>query len=175
MVRLVLAVQLASCELPYVPLDEPVPSDAGTDADAHVDAPAVIAAPLPIARPSFEVSGLHGAPLRAIAVSEDGAVAVSSDQHGSLRMWPSLDGKREPIVVAARAAIALAIVHDADGAAPHSRSSKRTERCAGAGSTSRRCAGARRRHRWRSTARTSSSRPGIARSPPSPRMARTYA
>jgi hypothetical protein len=114
--KLAVVAALASCALPYAPLDDPPPA-APSDAAVDADAPAVIAAPLPVARPPLAVSALHGAPLRALAVSEDGAVAVSADQHGSVRLWPSLDGTHEPVVVAARAAIGLAIVHDDQGVA----------------------------------------------------------
>ena len=112
--KLALTAVLASCGLPYEPLDNPpppVPSDAGIDADA----PAVIAAPLPTARRPLDVHAMHGDRLRALAVTEDGAMAVSSDVRGSLRWWPSLDGKHEPIVIPARDATALAVTHDGDG------------------------------------------------------------
>jgi len=114
--KLALAAVLASCGLPYTPLDDPpppAPADAGMDADA----PAVIAAPLPTARRPLTVHAMHAARLRALAVTEDGALAVSADLHGSLRWWASLDGTREPLVLPVRAATALAIVHDSEGGA----------------------------------------------------------
>src|SRR5258708_37923510 len=54
----------------------------------------------------------HEAFVLAVAVTDDGKVAASADANGSLRLWPALDGSREPVVVAARAATALAIARD---------------------------------------------------------------
>ena len=54
------------------------------------------------------------------AVLDDGTAAVSADVHGALRFWPALDGSREPVIVPARRAVALAIARDAgsgDGSA----------------------------------------------------------
>lgn len=42
--------------------------------------------------------GEHGGQVTVVAVAGDGSAAVSSDGRG-LRLWPSLDGTREPLVV----------------------------------------------------------------------------
>src|SRR5690242_9609340 len=44
--------------------------------------------------------------MRALAVTEDGTAAVSVDVAGSVRLWPALDGTREPVVMAMRRPIA---------------------------------------------------------------------
>ncbi|HUJ63481.1 MAG TPA: hypothetical protein VLX92_33510 [Kofleriaceae bacterium] len=64
--------------------------------------------------PPGVIAAAHDDQIRALAVSEDGTVAVTSDRHGGTRLWPALDGTREPVVVAARAAAELAIVRDGD-------------------------------------------------------------
>jgi hypothetical protein len=54
----------------------------------------------------------HDAEITVLAATEDGE-AVSADRRGAVRLWPSLDGKREPVVVEAGvAAERLAIVRD---------------------------------------------------------------
>lgn len=65
----------------------------------------------PIARRSGSglVSAMHGSALAALALTEDGRLAVSSDVSGSVRLWPALDGTIEPVVVPLRATKALAV------------------------------------------------------------------
>jgi hypothetical protein len=57
----------------------------------------------------------HVATIRAIAVTDDGRAAVSVDRASSIRLWPALDGTREPIVIAGPSPAQLAIEHDGDG------------------------------------------------------------
>ena len=59
------------------------------------------------------VASNHGGAISMLAVSEDGNVATTSDGR-SVRLWPSLDGKREPVVVAMRSPMMLAVVRDGD-------------------------------------------------------------
>src|SRR5262249_3655077 len=47
-----------------------------------------------------------------IGAPEDGSFAVTSDVPGGVRLWPSLDGKREPVIVTARLPTALAVARD---------------------------------------------------------------
>ena len=61
------------------------------------------------------VRGAHGAPIDIVAATADGAAAVSQDANGNTRLWPTLDGTAEPIVVHATAAEELALVRGADG------------------------------------------------------------
>jgi hypothetical protein len=61
------------------------------------------------------VAAAHDAEIAVLAASEDGSVAVSADRRGGMRLWPSLDGKREPVVVDDEiAAEQLAIARDGD-------------------------------------------------------------
>jgi hypothetical protein len=61
------------------------------------------------------VRGAHGAPIDIVAATSDGAAAVSQDAEGNTRLWPTLDGTAEPIVVHAAAAEELGIVRGPDG------------------------------------------------------------
>jgi hypothetical protein len=44
----------------------------------------------------------HGAAISQISLAPDGAAALSRDTLGGVRMWPALDGSREPLVVPIR-------------------------------------------------------------------------
>ena len=93
----------------------------------HADAPALpyLALPNPPAPaepspraygPAPRPPGLHAivAPpnetTRALAVLPDGTAAVSADVTGSVRLWPTLDGSREPVVVPMHRPVALAMM-----------------------------------------------------------------
>ncbi|HEY0251866.1 MAG TPA: hypothetical protein VGC41_10085, partial [Kofleriaceae bacterium] len=56
----------------------------------------------------------HGAGITAVAVTEQGDAAVSVDSIGGLRLWPSLDGKHEPVPVHAASVVEVAITHRKD-------------------------------------------------------------
>ena len=57
------------------------------------------------------------ASLLVLAVTADGHAAVTADAAGTMRVWRTLDGKREPVRVTAPLAAGLAIARDADGLA----------------------------------------------------------
>lgn len=61
------------------------------------------------------ITGTHGAPIEILAVANEGDAAISADTHGAIRLWPTLDGTREPIVVHAGVPSKLAIARDGDG------------------------------------------------------------
>src|SRR5450755_1107212 len=56
----------------------------------------------------------HGGPITHVAVTEKADAAVTVDNLGGLRLWPSLDGKREPVPFTVNGAEALAITHAGD-------------------------------------------------------------
>jgi len=60
--------------------------------------------------PHVPTRGAHGRAIDELAVTADGAIAVSVDVVGSVRLWPSLDGAREPIALAGAPARSLAIM-----------------------------------------------------------------
>jgi len=65
--------------------------------------------------PPAPILSTHGSTITRIAVTDDGQAAVSADQHGGIRLWPTLDGTHEPIVVSGAQPNALAITRDGDG------------------------------------------------------------
>jgi hypothetical protein len=56
----------------------------------------------------------HGGFIDHVAVTEQGDAAVSLDNIGGLRLWPALDGSREPVPFSVNGADALAISHAGD-------------------------------------------------------------
>jgi hypothetical protein len=76
------------------------------------------AAPHPVApqdaSPRPPTTGIHGLPITVLAATEDGTVAVTADAAGAVRLWPALDGTREPVVVAAHPPLALAVARTGD-------------------------------------------------------------
>lgn len=51
----------------------------------------------PNARAKIEAP--HGGPIGLVAETPDGTAAITSDELGGMRLWPTLDGTREPCVV----------------------------------------------------------------------------
>jgi hypothetical protein len=92
---------------------------ASSAADERSTAKPIIAASRPTSAPSLveppPISGTHGAPIVLIAITSEGDAVVSADKHGSIRVWPSLDGSREPFVVHGQLPSELAIAHEGDG------------------------------------------------------------
>jgi hypothetical protein len=75
--------------------------------------PPVTKAALPV--PEKAAVGVpHGGPITHVAMTEKADAAVTVDNLGGLRLWPSLDGKREPVPFTVNGAEALAITHAGD-------------------------------------------------------------
>lgn len=72
----------------------------------------VIAPVEPLAPP---ITGTHGAAIAMFALATEGDAVISADEHGAIRVWPTLDGTREPVVVHTGMPRQLAIAHDGDG------------------------------------------------------------
>ncbi len=72
-------------------------------------------APTPVTHALPPISGVHGNAIATIGMTEDGLAAVSADRLGAMRLWPTLDGKVEPIVIAGQVPRALALARDPDG------------------------------------------------------------
>lgn len=62
------------------------------------------------ATPHPATTAVHSLAIAILAATEDGSVAVTADAAGAVRVWPALDGTREPVVVAAHPPLALAVV-----------------------------------------------------------------
>jgi hypothetical protein len=92
------------------PATAAVPARAEAPVEEHepVGAPQAVASVTPIAAPP------SGA-IVDLAISPDGLAALSADEGGELRLWPALDGSREPVAVQTASATAIALAHDAVG------------------------------------------------------------
>ena len=126
--RPLLCTLLIACQTPVVleppaaePVAQPDPWDvtpaqpappAGPAAPA---APATIAMPPPTNEPLVEptshglVNAMPASAIAMVAITDDGRAAVTADFSHSARIWPTLDGKREPVVVTMRPPAALAL------------------------------------------------------------------
>jgi hypothetical protein len=84
----------------------------------HRDDASALAAPAPAvagaanARPSAGVP--HGSTVEVVAITEQADAAISADAIGGLRLWPSLDGTRPPIVIGGPIPEQLALAHAGD-------------------------------------------------------------
>ncbi|HEY5948229.1 MAG TPA: hypothetical protein VIV40_22185 [Kofleriaceae bacterium] len=74
----------------------------------------VAPAPKP-ARPMQLWNARPGVPIARAFATEAGDAAVSIDESNHTRLWPSLDGKREPWVVPLTMPVRIALQHDGDG------------------------------------------------------------
>jgi hypothetical protein len=59
-------------------------------------------------------SSVHGGFINTVAMAEESDVAVSVDALGEVRLWPTLDGTREPVELEMQAPRAIAIAHAAN-------------------------------------------------------------
>jgi hypothetical protein len=104
--RCLLVLCLVSCgrDLPV----DGTPMDAGIDAPA-LDALAPTAADASVASQAPVLHAMHAGEISVVAITDDGLAAVSADQAGGVRLWPSLDGKLEPVVIRMTPPKALAL------------------------------------------------------------------
>ena len=103
------------CGSPEAPRTSPGPARPTPPAAPGPDGTTGV--PTPIARdfaPVPPVIAPHGAQVIRVAVTDGGDAALSLDAGGELRLWPALDGTREPIVVRAAAGQQLAIARAGD-------------------------------------------------------------
>ncbi len=111
-VRLPLALSLvfgfAACK-PKPELTNPEPGTAGPVDDPDPSKPS--AKPIVFASRGAP----HGAPITVIALSPDGKAAITRDTAGGVRLWPALDGSREPLVVPIRDPRTMALASDNAG------------------------------------------------------------
>jgi hypothetical protein len=106
---------------PWAPRDEPtfgMPGPAQPAPAPQVAGTIIsIAGPAePIVEPTSQrvINAMHSIAIEALAVADDGTAAVSTDVQRSVRLWPSLDGKREPVVIPMRAPVDVAITRLGD-------------------------------------------------------------
>ena len=113
MTRALALLLAAACGTPARPVKppRPVPVDAAVAIDAAaIGAPVVHTSP---ERPMIEAP--HGGAITILAVTSDGKAAITCDDLGGIRLWPTLDGTREPRVVDLQAPRELAIGRHGDG------------------------------------------------------------
>jgi hypothetical protein len=113
--HLALSLALVACQPKPIP-DADGPSGAPGARRASTEAPANAFAP---ERHRHDAAPPHhGAPpsatLDAVAVTDEGDAAITVDQIGDLRLWPTLDGRREPVPVHGAHPVSLAIGHVGD-------------------------------------------------------------
>jgi hypothetical protein len=71
--------------------------------------------PIPTVPAKPAAGAAHASAIELVAVSDDGNAAVSQDGAGGTRLWPALDGTREPIAVPLVPAVQLVIGRHGDG------------------------------------------------------------
>jgi hypothetical protein len=65
--------------------------------------------------PKQVITATHAKTVALVAVTDDGKAALTSDELGELRFWPTFDGLHEPVVVHGRAPVEVALARAADG------------------------------------------------------------
>jgi hypothetical protein len=70
----------------------------------------------PVVEPTSQpvVNAMHSTAIESLAVTDDGTVAVSTDLRHSVRLWPTLDGTREPVVIGMRPPLGVAVARLGD-------------------------------------------------------------
>jgi len=81
--------------------------------DADAPAPAPVVTPAQPRDPVLRAP--HSRVIRLVAIADGGDAALSADDGDELRLWPSLDGKHEPVVVPGRAGRQIALGRVGDG------------------------------------------------------------
>ena len=113
--RLALVLALAACSAPAVhpaaPPPPPPTLDAGGAPRVEPEAPPLVVVP----QQRAGVEAPHAGVIRVLAVTADGTAAISCDDFGGVRLWPTLDGRNEPRVVDLPEPRALAITARGDG------------------------------------------------------------
>ncbi|HEY5950337.1 MAG TPA: hypothetical protein VIV40_32810, partial [Kofleriaceae bacterium] len=95
---------------------KPTPVVAVHDEPVPVTAAPAVQQPIPTVHGKHDVAEApHGGQIMTLAVSPDGATALSADELGGVRLWPTLDGKTEPRIVDMPLAKRLAIGKIAGG------------------------------------------------------------
>ena len=105
----------AACSSPPPPPLDAVPAPVPPPAPAPGAAPAPPAPPPPPPLLHAAIPATDGAIFTMVALSEDGDAAATVDGLGAVRLWPALDGTREPVVVTAAPPVMVAIARAGTG------------------------------------------------------------
>ena len=87
----------------------------GTESPPSPVPPIAAPGPAPSRVTPPPLTAAHGSEIVAIAVTTDGTAVASADRLGGIRLWPVLDGTREPVVIHGTAPRAMALARDGDG------------------------------------------------------------
>jgi hypothetical protein len=120
--RFWLCLVLAACHADFAPptvtasppLAAPKAATAPLD-DSRVASPPVASPPVAPRPASPLPAAAHSADIVALGVTPDGGVVASADRLGGMRLWTTLDGTREPVVIHGTAPRSIAVVRDGDG------------------------------------------------------------
>lgn len=105
-IRRVVVLSLVACASTSRPAESP-PSESVPEPEAR---PAPSLAPRPVVHALREArEAPHGAAIQVLALSADGRIALTADELGGVRLWPTLDGTREPRIVEMPRPIQLAV------------------------------------------------------------------
>jgi hypothetical protein len=78
-------------------------------------APPVAPDPPAAPKPGPPPTAAHGAEIVALGVTADGDAVASADRLGGVRLWTTLDGTREPVVIQGIAPRSITVMRDGDG------------------------------------------------------------
>ncbi|HSD88036.1 MAG TPA: hypothetical protein VLB44_11000 [Kofleriaceae bacterium] len=110
-----LVLVLVACSAPTKTTAK-VPTHPPTTAQATDQTPGLPPSPVPTQHKLHDViEAPHAGSIVQVALTPDGATALSSDELGGIRLWPSLDGSAEPRVVDLPMPKQLAIGRRGDG------------------------------------------------------------
>lgn len=84
-------------------------------APAPIPAPPAVPAQPAAAPPPPPLTAAHGADITALGTTADGLAVATADRLGGIRLWPVLDGTREPVVIQGTPPRAIALLRDGDG------------------------------------------------------------
>lgn len=109
-VALVALVALVACSGPATPKPRIEPQPKPVAATPDVDTPTPT-----LHKPRPVIEAPHTGAILELALSPDGTVALTADELGGIRLWPSLDGKQEPRIVSLPAPKQLAVARTQGG------------------------------------------------------------
>ncbi|HET7506672.1 MAG TPA: hypothetical protein VFK02_36880 [Kofleriaceae bacterium] len=109
-----LCLLVTACGAGAEPAPAPPPAPAAPSSALRPPAPT----PAPAPAPPPPLTAAHGSEIIALSAAGDGAAVASLDRDGGIRLWPALDGTREPVVIQGTGpSRAIALVGDGDGRA----------------------------------------------------------
>src|SRR5262245_10853456 len=84
--------------------------------EARSSRPAVTPQPVaPVVPEVLPLAAPHGGRIELIAITDRGDAVLTAGSFAEIRLWPTLDGTREPVVVRGPRAMQLALGRDRDG------------------------------------------------------------